>query len=408
MQPRLLKSCTNPQFGERQVRDSRCVERWQAGWSLPALRPIGRGFIRTVDGAALVEYALLLGALVCVAMAGVSFYDDMGIPVFHRLSETLSANAESGADKLAHDEFAGVEALQSEKSEWQNQPYHAIIRPATVFLAAAIVIALLWLATRWRRTRMETAGREPANERSEDRLQVKRQILWRNILEDPKLLFKNRVEVRHLMTRDVTVIARRTQADEIRRLMSTKHLHHVLVCDSDGQLLGVVSDRDLPEGREEVAARIMTCEPMTVRPDTTASAAIAIMLEHQISCLPVLNDSQLCGILTRTDLLLSLQCMLQWWLRFAQTLARTADCADKIDAVQEASGRYLFEQRARLEALAHFANDGESSGADRNWQSFEQQARIFLDTAGELIAMQTFEEDRLSEMAGDLLEIARS
>ena len=390
------------------MRDSRCVERWLAGQRRSPVTPMGGGFFNAVDGAALVEYALLLGAIVCTAVAGISFYGDMGSPVFHRLSGTLSANAESVAEKSNLAEASGIEILQTGKSEGQNQPYHAIVRPATVFLAAAIVIALLWLATRRRRTRVKSPEKEHANERAEDRLQLKRQILWRNILEDPRLLFKNRVEVRHLMTRDVSVIARHTQTDEIRCLMTVKHMHHVLVCDSDGQLLGVVSDRDLPEGKDEAAVRIMTSEPMTVRPDTTASAAIAMMLEHQISCLPVLNDGQVCGILTRTDLLLSLQCMLQWWLRFAQTLARTADCADKIDAVQEASGRYLFEQRTRLEALVHSVNNGESSGSERNWQEFEQQAKIFLDTAGELIAMQTFEEDRLSEMAGDLLEIAKS
>jgi hypothetical protein len=133
-----------------------------------------------------------------------------------------------------------------------------------------------------------------------------------------------------------------------------------------------------------------------------------MMLEHQISCLPVVQDEQICGILTRTDLLLSLQCMLQWWLRFAQTLTRASDCADKIDAVQETTGRYLFEQRARLESLMRFAVDREASKCDGDWDGFEKQAKMFLDTAGELIAMQTFEGDRLSEMAGDLLEITRS
>lgn len=384
-------------------KEGRQVESFRSavGWD-------GSEFVRSGHGVALIEYALLLGAVACTAMAGVYFCNDLGIPVFQHLSGALVSDVGPVPDKNVLAVHAVGEMSQAESPEWLRETYQAVVRPATVLLAAALLIAVLWLTTRRRRTRTDETDAKTANERDEDRLHIKRQVLWRNILDDPRLLLKNRVEVRHLMTRDVSVVARHTQADEIRRLMSDKHMHHVLVCDSDGHLLGVVSDRDLPGETVEAAARIMTPEPMTVRADTTASAAIAMMLEHQISCLPVLDDGQVCGILTRTDLLLSLQCMLQWWLRFAQTLARTADCADKIDAVQEASGRYLFEQRARLEALAHFIGGRETSKTDHGWEEFEEQATMFLNTAGELIAMQTFEGDRLSEMAGGLLEIAKS
>ena len=293
-------------------------------------------------------------------------------------------------------------------SEWSGQVYGAAARPATVFLAAAILITVVWRITRRRRTRTRSAEEESPRECAEDPLQIKRKILWKNILEDPRLLFKNRVEVRHLMTRDVSVVAQRTQTDELRRMMTEKHIHHVLVCDGEGRLQGVVSDRDLLGDSVEAAARVMTREPMTVRPETTASAAIAMMLEHQISCLPVVREEHVCGILTRTDLLLSLQCMLQWWLRFAQTLARAAEYSDKIDGIQEASGRCLFEQRVRFQTLSQsLGSEGKPSEAS-DWDSFANEAEAFLATAGELIAMQTFEGDRLSEMAGDLLEITKS
>lgn len=373
------------------------------------LSRVGHDFVRSSHGTALIEYALLLGALSCVVLAGVHFCDDLGIPVYRHLAGTLASDAAPvlNANDLGNHVAESVE--RSGGPTWQGKAYRAAAQPATAaFLVAAILIAGLWQITRRRRTRTETAKAETAVDRTEDRLHTKRQILWKNILDDPRLLFKNRVEVRHLMTRDVSVVARHTQTDELRRLMNEKHMHHVLVCNSDGQLQGVVSDRDLQGETVEAAARVMTPEPMTVRPDTTASAAIAMMLEHQISCLPVVNEEHVCGVLTRTDLLLSLQCMLQWWLRFSQTLARAADCADKIDAVQETSGRYLFEQRARLRSLSQsFGPHGKPTEAN-DWESFADEAEAFLATAGELIAMQTFEGDRLSEMAGDLLEITKS
>lgn len=365
-------------------------------------------FVRSNRGSTLIEYALVLGALACAVMAGLYFCDDLGIPVFGHLAGSLGADTQPSTGEVGLNKHVVQVAESAARSEWISHAYRTPARPAIAFLLAAILIVVFWKFTRRRRTSTSSAEGESTREHAEDRLHIKRQVLWKSILDDPRLLFKNSVEVRHLMTRDVSVVARHTQSDEIRRLMTEKHMHHVLVCNSDGRLLGVVSDRDLRGEAAEAAVRVMTAEPMVVRPDTTASAAIALMLEHQISCLPVVHEEQVCGILTRTDLLLSLQCMLQWWLRFAQTLARTAECADKIDAVQETSGRYLSEQRTRLESLLQFLANRESSLLQRNQVEFEEQARMFLDTAGELIAMQTFEGDRLSDMASDLLELTRS
>ena len=389
------------------MREKRPDTGWRIRVPHPNLEWQEQRFFWSSNGTALTEYALLLGAIACIVAAGINLCDDLGVPVFHHLAGTLAPDREPVVIReIPSDRAEGI-ANQAEDTQWLGQAHRATARPTSAFLLAAILIAVLWWITRRRRTRTKSGEKESMDERSEDRLQVKRQILWKNILEDPRLLFKNRVEVRHFMTRDVTVVARHTQTDEVRRLMVRKHMHHVLVCNSDGQLQGVVSDRDLKEEPVEAVFRVMTAEPMSVRPDTTASAAIAMMLEHQISCLPVIQGEQICGILTRTDLLLSLQCLLQWWLRFAQALARASDCADKIDAVQETTGRYLFEQRARLESLLQFVADEEASkGGDL--EDFEKQAKMFLDTAGELIAMQTFEGDRLSEMAGELLSITRS
>ena len=390
------------------MRSSRCQDHLHNSCPKFALKHVGREFVRSSHGTALIEYALLLGAFVCVVLGSVYFCDDLGIPVYRHLAGTLAPEAEPVSITNDLHTHVAESVGQSEDPTWQSKAYHAAARPATAaFLVAAFLVFALWRIARRRRTCTDSAEVEAADARTEDRLHAKRQILWKNILDDPRLLFKNRVEVRHLMTRNVSVVARHTQTDELRRLMSEKHMHHVLVCDSEGQLQGVVSDRDLLGETVQAATRVMTCAPMTVRPDTTASAAIAVMLEHQISCLPVVHDDQICGILTRTDLLLSLQCMLQWWLRFSQTLARAADCADKIDAVQETSGRYLFEQRARLQSLCQSIGPTGKPTDVNDWESFANEAEAFLATAGELIAMQTFEGDRLSEMAGDLLEIAK-
>ncbi len=45
----------------------------------------------------------------------------------------------------------------------------------------------------------------------------------------------------------------------------------------------------------------MTRDPITVPPDTPVLEAIRLMREHEVSCLPVVQDEQLVGILSERD-----------------------------------------------------------------------------------------------------------
>jgi CBS domain-containing membrane protein len=127
--------------------------------------------------------------------------------------------------------------------------------------------------------------------------------------------------VRDLMSsRVVTLFAEQTLplAEEI---MAYKHVRHLPVVDDAGQLLGLVSHRDLlraqisslsglsePQKRarvEDVRVRqIMTRDVWTVSPETLASVAGRTLLDHKFGCLPVVDaDHRLIGIVTERDFL---------------------------------------------------------------------------------------------------------
>ena len=96
-----------------------------------------------------------------------------------------------------------------------------------------------------------------------------------------------------------------------RRKMTQTGLRHLLVLDQKQTLLGVLSDRDFAQRKGRTVADIMTRDPLTITPDTLISPAVTALLKHHISCLPVVQDGKVVGIMTTTDLLLSLQCVLQ-------------------------------------------------------------------------------------------------
>ncbi|MBU2510656.1 CBS and ACT domain-containing protein [bacterium] len=89
---------------------------------------------------------------------------------------------------------------------------------------------------------------------------------------------------------------------------------------SEGELVGIVTDRDLKrasisetaglESHEIIylntrieLSEIMTENPITVTPETTVDEVAKILLKHKISGVPVVNDSgNLVGIITQGDI----------------------------------------------------------------------------------------------------------
>ena len=161
----------------------------------------------------------------------------------------------------------------------------------------------------------------------------KRQQLLQKLLKDSELLLKNRLEVRHLMTRDPVVVPATMTLEEMTALVQQRRLHHLLVCGRGGELLGVISDRDLHASPGTTARQLMSHPPLTVTPETPLSPAITYLMNENISCLPVMAHGRLCGVLTTTDLVLTLQCSLQLWLRLAQVLQHNTTWTKELDQI---------------------------------------------------------------------------
>jgi CBS domain-containing protein len=92
--------------------------------------------------------------------------------------------------------------------------------------------------------------------------------------------------------------------------MQLADIRHLPVTDKKGHVVGIVSDRDILKNLEKLrdkthalpVSQIMARRVRTVTPGTEAAVAAALMLEHKISCLPVVgDDQQLVGIITETD-----------------------------------------------------------------------------------------------------------
>ncbi len=126
--------------------------------------------------------------------------------------------------------------------------------------------------------------------------------------------------VEHIMSSPVETISMDDSVERIKSIFDRSSYHHLVVRGDDGTCAGVISDRDLlknlspfigkmGERTSDVnclkrrAHQIMTRQLIAVRKNTSLRAAARVMLDHQISCLPVVDAKKHCiGIITVRDI----------------------------------------------------------------------------------------------------------
>lgn len=113
---------------------------------------------------------------------------------------------------------------------------------------------------------------------------------------------------RELMSSPVRTIRPHTTISEAQRILLRYGHSGLSVVDENDQLVGIISRRDLDLalhhgfGHAPVKG-YMTKEPKTITPQTSLPDIESLMVTYDIGRLPILDDGQLVGIVTRTDVL---------------------------------------------------------------------------------------------------------
>lgn len=136
------------------------------------------------------------------------------------------------------------------------------------------------------------------------------------------LLILAGMQIKELMSRDVKTIGVRESCHEAVARMSRARMRHLPVVDASGQLVGIVTDRDLrhrlftPAVFREIGAvpvesllkntavrEVMSTPVVTVSPGDDLEKAARLMLVDKVGALPVVEAGRVVGIITETDLL---------------------------------------------------------------------------------------------------------
>jgi CBS domain-containing protein len=114
--------------------------------------------------------------------------------------------------------------------------------------------------------------------------------------------------VREAMTPAPTTVEANENVVEAARLMASQDVGSLPVVD-DGQLVGMVTDRDLAlqvlakdlDPHKTVVASVCSENPVVVGPEDSLDEALQRMAREQVRRLPVVEDRRLVGILAQAD-----------------------------------------------------------------------------------------------------------
>jgi CBS domain-containing protein len=117
------------------------------------------------------------------------------------------------------------------------------------------------------------------------------------------------MELRELMTPRVVTADAETEVREVARLMRDHNVGSVVICGTTGVPAAMVTDRDLAlavvaderPGAEPVGDYVST-PLITGEPAMDLEEAAALMVQHRIRRLPVVDGDELVGIVTLDDI----------------------------------------------------------------------------------------------------------
>lgn len=121
------------------------------------------------------------------------------------------------------------------------------------------------------------------------------------------------------MTRNPVTIGPDANVVEASELMKKEKVHRLPVLDKDKRLIGVISEKDILFATPSPASslsihemayllskltvkKIMTKNPVTIDKHTTVEEAARLMVDQDLSCLPVVDDEKLIGIVSKSDI----------------------------------------------------------------------------------------------------------
>ncbi len=122
--------------------------------------------------------------------------------------------------------------------------------------------------------------------------------------------------VEEIMTTNVITLTKDDTIENAYNILIENRFHHIPIIDKEKHVIGIISDRDIRDALPSIfdlnwskemlnrpVEQIMKKEVKTIHPFEFVEEISSIFYENEISCLPVIREEKLVGIITDKDML---------------------------------------------------------------------------------------------------------
>ena len=116
-------------------------------------------------------------------------------------------------------------------------------------------------------------------------------------------------KARDVMSSDCTCVGENDSVLDAAKQLAEKDVGSLPICGEDDRLKGMLTDRDivvkvLAQGKDPAEIKVGELaqgKPVTIGADDTVEEALAVMSEHNVRRLPVIDGHDLVGIISQAD-----------------------------------------------------------------------------------------------------------
>jgi len=107
---------------------------------------------------------------------------------------------------------------------------------------------------------------------------------------------------RDIMTKDVITVSPEATVKSLANILIQNQISGVPVADKKGKILGIVSEADLVGKKGKQVKAIMSKKVLSIIEDTPVEEIAALMTTHKVKRLPVMRGERIVGIVSRADI----------------------------------------------------------------------------------------------------------
>jgi len=116
------------------------------------------------------------------------------------------------------------------------------------------------------------------------------------------------MQVKDLMTTGISCVRPEASLIQAAKQMKQENIGSIPVCNDKGEVLGIVTDRDIviralsEDSQKNTVAEIMTTAIISATPNMNTHEAALLLSKYQIRRLPVVSSGKLVGMLSIADI----------------------------------------------------------------------------------------------------------